>query len=148
MKTRALMILAAGLFLAADDPKKDDAKKDLDALQGKWTCVSGEVGGKPTAEEDTKGVEFTVKDDTYTVKKPGDPEEKGTIKLDPTKKPKAIDFKILEGNDKGKSQSGVYELEGDTLKLCLALPGKERPKELSTKEGSMSFLIVFKRAKP
>jgi hypothetical protein len=42
---------------------------------------------------------------------------------------------------------GIYELDGDTVKFCFGGPGKERPTEFTTKEGSMRTLSVWKRDK-
>jgi uncharacterized protein (TIGR03067 family) len=148
MKTRVLTILVVGLFLAADDPKKGDTKKgDLGALQGSWQCIAGENDGEPAAADDVKTYQLIVKDDIYTIKMKGKEVEQGTLKLDPTKKPKTIDVKITVGEDKGKSQLGIYELDKDSFKVCFAQPGKERPKELTSKKGSMNLSFSFMRAK-
>jgi hypothetical protein len=40
-----------------------------------------------------------------------------------------------------------HELEGDTLKLCFARPGQERPKEFTTKSGTAFLVCVYKRHK-
>ena len=53
-----------------------------------------------------------------------------------------------EGPGKGKTMLGIYELTGDTYKVCFALPGGERPKEFASKPGSKTMLIVMKREKP
>jgi hypothetical protein len=37
------------------------------------------------------------------------------------------------GTNAGKSQSGVVELNGDTLKICMAALGKPRPADFSSK---------------
>jgi hypothetical protein len=50
------------------------------------------------------------------------------------------------GDDGGGK--GIYELNGDTLKSCVASPGKERPTEFSAKAGSGHTLRVFKCVKP
>jgi hypothetical protein len=42
---------------------------------------------------------------------------------------------------------GLYELDGDTWKICSALPGKERPEELTSKEGTGHTLAVWEREK-
>jgi uncharacterized protein (TIGR03067 family) len=149
MKARGWMVLAAGLLLAAGAPSKDDlAKKDLDAMKGTWKAVSGEEDGKAVQEDDAKKFKLVVDGDKYTFTVEGVSEEQGTIKLDPSQKPRAIDVMILSGDDKGKSQHGLYEVEGDTLKLCFTPPGRERPKELAGKEGTNATLFVFKRQKP
>ena len=41
----------------------------------------------------------------------------------------------------------IYELDGDTFKLCYAAPGEERPKEFSAKGANGITLAVWKRAK-
>ena len=43
---------------------------------------------------------------------------------------------------------GARDLDGDTLRSCVAGPGKERQKEFTAKEGSGQTLRVFKRVKP
>jgi hypothetical protein len=54
MTKYVLTVLVAGLFLSpvlAAEEKKDDAKKDKEALQGAWRIVSSEAGGKDRTEE-------------------------------------------------------------------------------------------------
>jgi uncharacterized protein (TIGR03067 family) len=143
------MVLGVALLLAAGAPSKDElAKKDLDAMKGSWQAVGGEEDGKPVKEEDAKKFKLSVDGDNYTFTVEGMSEEKGTFKVDPGQKPKALDVLIMTGEDKGKTQLGVYDIDGDTLKLCFVPPGAERPKALAAKEGSMSSLFVFKRQKP
>ena len=48
---------------------------------------------------------------------------------------------------KGKTALGIYELEGDTLKLCYSQPGKDRPKEFTAAKGSGQAMSVWKRDK-
>jgi uncharacterized protein (TIGR03067 family) len=52
---------------------------------------------------------------------------KGMSQIDPTKKPKTIDFTPTEGDNQGKTCLGIYELGEDMRKLCYAEPGKDRP---------------------
>jgi uncharacterized protein (TIGR03067 family) len=151
MKQTLLAMLAIGVLVAADGTK-DDPKKDQtttkNPLEGTWKGVSGEFNGMAMADDEVKGMEFNVKGDQYTLKVKGEERETGTIKVDATKTPKTIDFKIASGDDKGKNQVGIFEVEKDTLKLCVAIPGQnDRPKEMSAKAGTMQILFVLKRAK-
>ena len=41
----------------------------------------------------------------------------------------------------------IYAIEGGRVKYCTAAAGKERPKEFSSKEGSMHTLVVWEREK-
>jgi uncharacterized protein (TIGR03067 family) len=136
MLTCTLLIAAASVALAPDTPV-DEAKKELERIQGTWVT---ELGGEK--------VLLVCTGDKY-VQKVGDVEvEKGTHKLDPTKKPKTMDITVTEGDAKGLLQLAIYELEGDTLKICANQAGdKERPKEFSTKEGGGRILVVLKREK-
>jgi uncharacterized protein (TIGR03067 family) len=135
-----LLILPLGLLTSP----QDDTAKDLAKLQGTWNRVSAEVNGKKVAAEELKGVTLTVKGDGYTLKQ-GDQTRTGTVKIDATKKPKQIDIISAEGPNKGKSLLGIYEVDGDTLRYCIAQPGKTRPTEFAGKEGQSLF--VNQRAK-
>ena len=100
------------------EPPKDAVKDELAKLQGTWKVVSVEAGGKDVLKD--------VKLGEITFKEGGAVEGLGpdiTVKLDPTRKPKEID--LIRGKD-GKPWMGIYALDGDTLKLSLALvePGK------------------------
>ena len=145
-----LTALVVGLLLAAED-KKDDAKKDQEALQGAWKVVSSEAGGKDQTEE-FKDHLLVFEGDTFALKKGNDVGLKGTFKLDPSEKPSAIDMTITEGGqegDKGKVLHGIYELGKDALKWCTAEPGgTDRPKEFSTTEGINHMLVTLKKEKP
>lgn len=139
------LILCVGLVAARDDNKKDDnkddAKKEMEKLQGTWKTESIESDGmKATQLGDSK---LVVKDDKYVFTL-GDEKEEGTLKIDQTKKPKTIDVVITAGQEKGKTQLGVYEVEGESLKITVNMPGdQDRPKEL----GKGAAVFVFKKQK-
>lgn len=141
MKRYALLVLVAGFLVAADDPK-DELKK----LEGTWKMVSGEKDGKTLAEQTIKMAKLVIKGDHHDVKI-GDDNLKGTHKVDPSKKPKNIDASDTEGPFKGKTVLGIYELDGDNFEVCFAEPGKDRPKEFSTKSGTGHILHVWKKEK-
>ena len=66
------------------------------------------------------------------------------LKTDANWQPKEIDL------TKGKESSfGIYQLDGDNLKLCLnQRTTSERPQDWSAPAGSGRVLMVFKRVKP
>jgi uncharacterized protein (TIGR03067 family) len=67
------------------------------------------------------------------------------VKLDPTKKPKTMDVAFSEGENKGQTVPGIYEIEGESFRVCHARPGDERPGEFSAKAGGGRTLVVYKR---
>ncbi len=46
-----------------------------------------------------------------------------------------------------KDVLGIYEQNGDTLKLCLAKTGEARPKTFEAPQGSKIGYLVLKRKK-
>ena len=119
---------------------------DLKAMEGTWKVESAEAGGKPVESEDLKEVVVKITGDRYEVRVK-DKVDAGTLKLDETRKPKTMDATDTEGLDAGKVVKAIYELTGDTLRVCYTLDGGERPTELATKEGSPVLLLTYKREK-
>ncbi len=141
-----VLLLAVSMLIAAD--AKEDAKKDIEKMQGTLLLVSGERDGQKFTAEEIKQSKLIIKGDTFSIPKStvGTSQE-GTFKIDPNKRPKQIDSTAGSGPDKGKISLGIYELDDDTQKFCFAPPGKDRPKEFSSKPGSGHLLQVWKRAK-
>ena len=70
----------------------------------------------------------------------------GSSEFRPQTNPKEIDILPSGGPSMGKVVPGIYRLTEDTYESCFALPGKERPTEFSSKQGSGHFYVIFKRA--
>lgn len=144
---RRIACLLPVLLLLAAEPPKDDVKKDLDLLQGEWKMVSGESDGQKLSDNIIETGRRIMKGDETTVEINGNLLMKAKITLDPSKKPKAIDYKITEGRNADKKVLGIYELDGDTVKFCFSSPDAERPTDFTAKQGSKRVLSVWKRAK-
>jgi uncharacterized protein (TIGR03067 family) len=143
-----LATIAASLSAAADD--SEAAKKELKRFEGAWVPASGEKGGAKLADEDVKKgrITWTGKEVRLLTPHQSKEEIKGTVTLDPTTKPKRMDWVRSQGPHKGEAMQGIYEFVGeDSYRVCFAPPGKERPKEFRTKPGSGHTLHVWKRAK-
>lgn len=126
MRRTLLLAVAAGLLVAAD--AKDDGKEELKKWQGSWATTSEYNGEKSPAKFTT-----TIKDNAYTVKLGDKTIDSGTIKLGVDKKVKTIDATTSKaGPNKGQVLLGIYEMDGDTIKVCFG--EKERPKEFSAKK--------------
>jgi uncharacterized protein (TIGR03067 family) len=124
-----------------------DAKEDGKAIQGTWVPISAELGTEKLPEEALKDMKLTLTDGKYSVEF-GKMLDKGTFTLDPGKKPASMDIEGTEGPNKGKTFPAIYELSGDSLKVCYDLAGKARPTEFKTMPKTMTFLVVYKRVKP
>ncbi len=125
----------------------DDAKSDTQALQGTWLPTTAELGGNKFPDEILKTIKLVIKDDKYTVTVGTQPDQ-GTVKLEPSAKPKSMTITGTEGPNKGKMIPAIYELNGDTLRVCYNLGGAERPTAFETKAGTQQFLVTYKRQRP
>jgi uncharacterized protein (TIGR03067 family) len=121
--------------------------KDGDTIQGTWLPLTAELGGKMFPDEVCKTIKLVVKDDKYTVTV-GKEVDQGSVKLNPSAKPKEIDITGTDGPNKGRTILAIYERDGDTLRVCYDLTGKSRPTEFKTKAGTQLFLVTYKREKP
>jgi uncharacterized protein (TIGR03067 family) len=137
-----------GLLFAAGDKKEAAVKKDREKMKGTWKVASLVMDGKKVPGEELQKLKILIgADGAMTVQREGETIIKTTNKIDPTKKPKAIDVTFTMGELKDKSALGIYEIDGDTIKYCRASPGKDRPAEFSSKEGSGTIFAVYKREK-
>jgi uncharacterized protein (TIGR03067 family) len=147
MSTHARLVCAAGLLLAFGGAGGGLAQPP-EELQGTWNLVAQEVNGIKVEDNlRTIPVQLVLKGTRYYQTESGRSVEDGTFTADPTKKPATIDWAITRGQAVGKTQLSIYQLQGDTLQLCLAPPGdKERPTGFTTTTGNGWYLLVFKRA--
>jgi uncharacterized protein (TIGR03067 family) len=146
MRTVALTGLVAALLIARTALSDEPKDKEIDKVQGTWLPASAELGGNAYPDEVRKTIKLTIKGDTYLVTVGKNP-DRGNIKLDSSAKPKALDVTGTEGPNKGKKIPAIYELDGDTWKICYDLSGKARPSEFKTTQGSQQFLVTYKRDK-
>jgi uncharacterized protein (TIGR03067 family) len=129
----AAIALASGVV--AQEPRKATGAA---ALQGTWviTSINGEA-----APEGSPEMTLTFTGDKYHQTLGGVVNERGTIRIDASKKPMMIDLMIAEGPDAGKTQLGVIEVTGDTVRANLDTPGaQQRPADFTIKDGSIMFV--------
>ena len=139
--TFTLVLGVVSMVPAGDET--DDAK----LIQGTWVvdpAVYKDVKDEKVIKE-MKAVRVIFAGDSFTMKHPPGNEEKGSFRLDASKKPKQIDFTTAIGK-----AEGIYELGKDRLKLCWTkeLKTRGRPTEFAhAKEGNDPFLLVLIREK-
>jgi uncharacterized protein (TIGR03067 family) len=141
------LVVAIVLVLSFPLASWSGEAKDADTLQGTWLPTAAELGGEKFPDEVRKTIKLVIMDDKYTVNV-GAQVDRGTAKLIPSAKPKAMDITGTDGPNKGKTILAIYEQEGDTLRVCYDLTGKSRPTEFKTKPGTQLFLVTYQREKP
>jgi uncharacterized protein (TIGR03067 family) len=140
---KILAVLMSAFLLGGEGP----AKTDLDKLQGTWVLVSMETEGHDVAAEDFKDWTAVYEQNHLTLRAGDRVRRRGFITLDPVRRPKAINTWDQDGPYEDQTVPGIYELEGDTLRLCFARPGQERPKEFTTKSGTAFLVCIYKKHK-
>lgn len=138
MRTASLLTV----LLLAGDPT------DLDRMQGTWEIVSLIEKGKAAPKAELDALVVVIDKDSFTTLEKGEPVVKYRLKLDPAKNPKAIDFTHLGGQNKDRTEPGIYQFENDLLKLVLDEDKKGRPTVFEGKETeSYSVMVLRKKAK-
>jgi uncharacterized protein (TIGR03067 family) len=139
-----LLVVATPGLCASD---KDSGEGDLAKLQGQWVVVSLEHRGHVAEPADFEGQSSVYEKNRWTWKVGDKVMRRGIITLNSTRSPKAINTWDSDGPHEDETVPGIYQLDGDTLKLCFAMPGEKRPTEFTTKSGTGAILVVYKRKK-
>jgi uncharacterized protein (TIGR03067 family) len=142
MRLPFFVACACGLLLSAVRAE-DKPAGDREKLQGNWAVTSWQRGGQRVSPDIAMTARFTFAGDKLTILTGKDTKTEATIKLDPDKKPKEIDVD-LGGNNVRK---GIYQLDGDDLKVAYGEFGNLRPKEFPAKESGLT-VWVLRRVKP
>lgn len=117
-----------------------------DEIDGTWIPSSATLSGKEFPEEIRKSIRLVVKDGKYNATV-GKNEDRGSVRIDPTAKPKTLDITSADGPTKGMTILCIYERVGDRLTVCYDLSGKNRPTEFVSTPGTPRFLVTYIRQK-
>jgi uncharacterized protein (TIGR03067 family) len=149
MRWQAVLVVAAavGAAVGAEAGEKA-AATDKAKLQGSWALLAAEAMGKPAPKEFIEqGLTLVFSGDKAEMTG-GKKQEEVTFKLDETKKPRQIDFIPKDKNM--PTAVGIYELKGDTLKLCFGMAGPKagadaQPKRPTAFDSEQGILFTLKR---
>ena len=127
------------------------AEAEKARLHGEWRVVAagGDKTSRPASREQVEGMRLTYtfgpatfRVDYDEVKAPSMVKGEYQFRVDPTRSPKWIDYKPA-GSDEWRP--GVYEWEGETLKVRWATYG--RPASVADDSEGVSVLAVMERVK-
>jgi uncharacterized protein (TIGR03067 family) len=137
------------VLLFASSARADDARD----IVGVWVPTALESDGTVLTAEQVKSLAsqltFTITSEKITAPLHGANEIGYELGMEAV--PKTIDTTDLNGPRKGEVRKGIYELRGDTFRLCMAAKDAPRPQNFSTKPGEAGngeMLITFLRKKP
>jgi uncharacterized protein (TIGR03067 family) len=118
--------------------------KALELLQGSWTVTSLEMEGQSTPAAMLASARIVIEGKRFRSTGMGAVYE-GVLELDSSTKPQQLDMKFDAGPEKGNTNRGIYQLKGDTLRICLATRGGARPKQFQSPPGSGFALETLTR---
>lgn len=147
--------LAAAAALAGCAKPRDagaDILEILRPLAGEWELVEFNRAGRRSEPEELRAGWATIRDDTLKlVEVRGRGSARPTyldefvLQVDPANPNGQMDFAYRLGKEAGQTRPGIYALDGDTLKLCLAEPGADRPTEFAGRADPPWLLVVLRR---
>jgi len=133
-----LRILVVILLLSISG--RSAAAEDASKVEGRWKIISVEYAG--ISVPGFKDAQVMLGGGKRVLTFPDGRVEKGTYRIDADKRPGQMDA-TTEGRE--GIERGIYLLERDVLKLCIARNDGPRPREFATKIGSGDLLIVLRR---
>jgi uncharacterized protein (TIGR03067 family) len=113
-------------------------------LEGEWVMVSGVFSGKALEPSMVKWCKRITRGRVTSVVAGPQTMLKATFALGTGGNAAAIDYVNLEGASAGKPQAGIYELDGDVLKVCMSPPGKAAPRDFSSKTGDGRSYTIWR----
>jgi uncharacterized protein (TIGR03067 family) len=132
------MVLAP--IAIADDTDKSEQK----ALAGTWQPEKAELAGSVWAETLLKTIVLKLEGENYQVSVAGKL-DKGQCSYDASAAPKRLTIRGTEGPNAGKTFLCIYEHDGDALRVCYDLSGKQFPTEFATAKDTLLYLVTYKR---
>jgi len=118
--------------------------KDIDKLQGVWKIVALEMEGHAVPPAAFGEGKIELSGSRFKTTGMGAVYE-GTASFDESKSPREFNLNFETGPEKGNTSLGIYELGGDTWRICLSTRGSTRPTEFAAKPGTGFALEVLNR---
>ena len=144
-----VIAFATGLCAAACDttPKEGNAEA---RPQGTWTIVSITDNGESVPRDKFEGGTFVIRENKLTmVNRAGAVEKEFGVRLGRSGEYQTLDL-VSPGSQYMEEDvtEAIYELTGDTLRICIASPSQiRRPTRFESPRGSHMSLVVLERAK-
>jgi uncharacterized protein (TIGR03067 family) len=138
-----LLLSLAGTVVAQTAAER--LQREEEKLAGAWRVTAVHVNGMILPSKQVPDLQLTFKNGRFTARLGKDKPQEGTYKLDPSKKPRTIDLERTSGPDKGKKQVGIYELTGNTLRICACEADNDRPTDFDTNDKPGYTVLILKR---
>jgi RNA polymerase sigma factor (sigma-70 family) len=124
------------------------AQAEREKLQGVWRVISFTNGGQALPDQQVQAMRFTFTGGEWAMSGPGIEPPPRPVALDPFREPKAIDFTMPTG----KVLLGIYQLDGNSLMICVdhdpAGTGDKRPTAFRSERDTPDVGLFVLRREP
>ncbi len=137
----AVLWVAVALVLTAGAAHAGEREEQL-RFQGTWQLLESGLVNRPIKIKDQRmtvvGTKITFSGSTHF-----------TLHLAPTREPRELDLRPLDGKNEKQWYKGIYKLENDTLTIYYALPGGARPTNFrdANQNGVQVYLMKYQRVR-
>jgi uncharacterized protein (TIGR03067 family) len=136
------LVLLSCLLVACQAPHAADSLEDARRWQGAWKLVSSTYDGEPQMAD----MHWVVNGDHYNIRLNQHlGEDPYTFKLDASQQHIDVTHHETPKGTYGGNLTGIYEISGDSLKVCYDLTGQQYPKSFDATKGSRQVLYQFQR---
>jgi uncharacterized protein (TIGR03067 family) len=141
----ARFLLIVSITAIGITPVRADEKADLAALQGTWLVQRAVRNGDEAPDVVRDVLRVTISGRTLTIRSADDVTTvEDEVTLDPSKSPAQINLKPV----RSKTQAmlfGIYQIDGETVRLCWTEGGGPRPTQFASAPGSKVALVELKK---
>jgi len=115
-------------------------------FDGDWQVTAIEAGGNKVPTEDATNMLVKIDGDSYKVSSPF-MDSAGKFSVDTNTQPKHIDLVPGRGSgpDEGHTLPGIYEVNGDTMRVCYSRTAGHRPSAFDTSDDANAIMLTYKR---
>ncbi len=136
MRLSAPMAICCVFLLAAAE-----APTTQPILDGVWVATSARFDGQEAPDDVLRDLSIVIRNERMSPLR--QPNDVAKVVVDRTKSPMWFDTIDAQG----QVNKGIFELSGDSLRLCSAWPGEDRPAKFESAQGSRVFLVSFSKSK-
>jgi uncharacterized protein (TIGR03067 family) len=119
----------------------EPAQGELAPLEGRWRVVAETRDGQRIPDKAVRQFVLVLRDGQYATYIGNRIIEWGVVRVEPGQQPQTIDLTVAWG----ATMRGIYELNGDELRICLAPPGRPRPGAFNAPRRSNLAVTTYHR---
>ncbi|GAB5440606.1 MAG: hypothetical protein Fues2KO_09550 [Fuerstiella sp.] len=116
--------------------RKEQTAADYKNVQGTWRVILAEDSGRTGPQDTLRDIRVVITRNAFNMEVAGRTNE-STYKLDPTTTPRSIDL-----TSEGRTTPGIYDLQGDTLRICMSEDTDQRPTAFDSQPNSINDVVL------